>query len=212
MKTQNRLSKRIWIIILVALPILCAATVFAVTYPASAGSSDVQTDTLSEPLNGITAAKMNIDTGDGNLTVDWLTGGEPLLAGGTLQYLENIGLPARTLTIFGEKATYLLEAGKGGQRWIMFAIHPRQKHSDMAIECHAPIKDRRLVSDSGGHKQRRYVIETRLILGQSIITAEMTLTNRDTMLFRMLIGRTTMSNRFIIDPSASYLQGKPTTI
>ena len=98
---------------------------------------------------------------------------------------------------------------KGGQRWIMFSIHPRQKHSDVSIECHAPIKDRRLVTDSGGHKQRRYVIETRLILGQSVITAEMTLTNRDSMLFRMLIGRTTMNNRFIIDPNASYLQGKP---
>jgi hypothetical protein len=98
---------------------------------------------------------------------------------------------------------------KGGQRWVMFIIHPRQKHSDVSIECHAQVKDRRLVTDSGGHKQRRYVIETQLILGPSVITAEMTLTNRDSMLFRMLIGRTTMTNRFIIDPNASYLQGKP---
>ncbi|MDD2659072.1 MAG: ATP-dependent zinc protease [Methylococcales bacterium] len=98
---------------------------------------------------------------------------------------------------------------KGGQRWVMFSIHPRQRHSDMSIECHAPIKDRRLVSDSGGHKQRRYVIETQIILGQSIFTAEMTLTNRDSMLFRMLIGRTAMSKRFIVDPNASYVQGKP---
>ena len=98
---------------------------------------------------------------------------------------------------------------KGGQRWIMFAIHPIQRHTDVSIECHAPIKDRRLVSDSGGHKQRRYVIETRLILGQSLITTEMTLTNRDGMLFRMLLGRTTMNNRYNIDPNASYLQGKP---
>ena len=98
---------------------------------------------------------------------------------------------------------------KNGQRWVMFAIHPKQRHSDVFIECHAPIKDRRIVTDSGGHKQRRYVIETQLILGQSIINAEMTLTNRDSMLFRMLIGRTTMNNRFIIDPNASYLQSKP---
>ncbi|MDD5461141.1 MAG: ATP-dependent zinc protease [Methylococcales bacterium] len=101
---------------------------------------------------------------------------------------------------------------KGGQRWIMFAIHPRQKHTDVSIECHAPIKDRRLITDSGGHKQRRYVIETQLILGPSLITAEMTLTNRDGMLFRMLIGRTTMNSRFIIDPGASYLQGKPQAV
>ncbi|MEI6543127.1 MAG: ATP-dependent zinc protease [Methylococcales bacterium] len=98
---------------------------------------------------------------------------------------------------------------KDGHRWVMFAIHPKQRNSDIFIECHAPIKDRRIVSDSGGHKQRRYVIETQLILGQSIINAEMTLTNRDSMLFRMLIGRTTMNNRFIIDPNASYLQSKP---
>jgi hypothetical protein len=98
---------------------------------------------------------------------------------------------------------------KGGERWIMFTIHPRQKHADVIIECHAPIKDRRLVSDSGGHKQRRYVIETRIIMGRSIILAEMTLTNRDSMLFRMLVGRTAIAKRFIVDPKASYLQGKP---
>ncbi|MGZ4995923.1 MAG: ATP-dependent zinc protease family protein, partial [Methylobacter sp.] len=68
---------------------------------------------------------------------------------------------------------------KGGQRWVMFAIHPLQKNCDVAVECHAQVKDRRIVSDSGGHKQRRYVIETRLVLGQSVIKAEMTLTNRD---------------------------------
>lgn len=98
---------------------------------------------------------------------------------------------------------------KGGQRWVMFAIHPIQKHSDIIIECHAPIKDRRFVSDSGGHKQRRYVIESSLLLGQSLIRAELTLTNRDNMQFRMLLGRTAMNGRFVIDPSASYVQGLP---
>lgn len=98
---------------------------------------------------------------------------------------------------------------KGGQRWVMFAIHPEQKHTDTIIECHAPIKDRRFVSDSGGHKQRRYVIESQLIIGQSLISAEITLTNRDNMQFRMLLGRTAMNGHFIIDPSASYLQGEP---
>jgi hypothetical protein len=98
---------------------------------------------------------------------------------------------------------------KGGQRWVMFAIHPIQKHTDSVIECHARIKDRRFVSDSGGHKQRRYVIESQLLLGHSLISAEITLTNRDNMQFRMLLGRTAMNGRFIIDPSASYVQGKP---
>lgn len=98
---------------------------------------------------------------------------------------------------------------KGGQSWVMFAVHPVQKDTGIALECHAPIKDRRVVSDSGGHKQRRYVIETQLVLGHCATRAEMTLTNRDSMLFRLLIGRTAMDTRFIIDPYASYLQGKP---
>ncbi len=101
---------------------------------------------------------------------------------------------------------------KDGQRWVMFAIHPLQKNCDVWVECHAQVKDRRMVMDSGGHKQRRYVIETRLVLGQSVIKAEMTLTNRDSMSFRMLLGRTAMDARFIIDPGASYLQGQPDAV
>jgi hypothetical protein len=97
---------------------------------------------------------------------------------------------------------------KGGERWVMFAIHPKQKNQELVIECHAAIKDRRLVSDSGGHKQRRYVIETPLLIGSTRTNIEMTLTNRDSMLFRMLLGRTALKDRFIINPSASYLQKK----
>jgi hypothetical protein len=100
---------------------------------------------------------------------------------------------------------------KGGARWVMFAIHPLQKNTDVVIECHAPIKDRRVVSDSGGHKQRRYVINTPLLIGQTRIQADITLTNRDSMLFRLLIGRTAMS-QFMIAPNASYLQGKPRNV
>jgi hypothetical protein len=101
---------------------------------------------------------------------------------------------------------------KGSENWLMFTVQPKQKQSEELIECHAPIKDRRLVSDSGGHKQRRYVIETQLLFGQQLIQAEITLTNRDSMRFRMLLGRTAINKHFIIDPNASYLQGKATHI
>ena len=98
---------------------------------------------------------------------------------------------------------------KGSEDWIMFAIHPEQGNTNLIIECHAPIKDRRIVSDSGGHKQRRYVIETQLRLGQSSLKAEVTLTNRDSMLFRMLLGRTALSHHYLIAPNESFLQGEP---
>lgn len=101
---------------------------------------------------------------------------------------------------------------KAGENWLMFTVEAKQKQPGLLIECHAPIKDRRIVSDSGGHKQRRYVIETQLVFGQHLIQAEITLTNRDSMRFRMLLGRTAMNKVFIIDPHASYLQGKPNII
>ncbi len=96
-----------------------------------------------------------------------------------------------------------------GQTWVMFAVHPMQRNTSSVVECHALVKDQRMVSDSGGHRQLRYVIETPIVLGQQVFQAEMTLTNRDNMLFRMLLGRTAMNYRFHVDPVASYLQGKP---
>ncbi len=96
---------------------------------------------------------------------------------------------------------------KNHQEWVRFAIHPLQHNTDVVIECDAPVKDRRMVTDSGGHKQHRYVIETSICLGAHIIDAELTLTDRDTMRFRMLLGRTAMNGRFLVDSHASYLHG-----
>ena len=101
---------------------------------------------------------------------------------------------------------------KGNEQWVMFAIHPEQLHTDVSIECHAKVKDRRLVTDSGGHKQRRYVIETPVMLGTLQVTTEITLTNRDSMRFRMLLGRTAMKGRFMVNPQASYCQGFPSVV
>lgn len=94
------------------------------------------------------------------------------------------------------------------QLWARFTIHPDQYDTDNWIECHAAVKDQRLVSDSGGHKQLRYIIETQMCVGHHAFMAEMTLTCRDDMRFRMLLGRTALNGRFIVDPSVSYLFGK----
>jgi hypothetical protein len=79
----------------------------------------VFTHTLSEPLCGETTVKVNINPGDGNLMVDSLSGGEQMLAGGTLQYLENKGLPTRSVDTSNGQTTFTLKAS-GGQPWIRF--------------------------------------------------------------------------------------------
>ena len=58
---------------------------------------------------------------------------------------------------------------------------------------------------SGGHTEKRYVISTRLVMGPIDFDAEITLTDRDTMKFRLLLGRTAMVNRVVVDPAKSFL-------
>lgn len=97
---------------------------------------------------------------------------------------------------------------KDGAAWLRFAIHPIQGDTENIVECEAPVVDQRSVRDSGGHEEYRYVIETRMQLGDDLFTCEMTLTNRDDMRFRVLLGRTSLRNRYLVDSSRSYLRGK----
>jgi len=90
-------------------------------------------------------------------------------------------------------------------RIVNFKMHPLQKNSDYVVECQANIIDERMVTDSGGHKERRLVIQTLVEIGDKRLPIEMTLTDRDTMLFRMLLGRTSLKPHFIVDPGRSYM-------
>jgi len=93
------------------------------------------------------------------------------------------------------------------QDWARFKVHPQQGNNDYVVECEARILDRRPVRDSGGHSEERIVILTILKIGAWEDKIEMTLTARDNMRFRMLMGRTSISRGgFQVDPSRSYLQ------
>lgn len=89
--------------------------------------------------------------------------------------------------------------------WARFWIHPVQRNTEEEIICEAPIIDERIVRDSGGHEESRYVIKTLCSLGGQTWPIEITLSNRENMSFRMLLGRTAMNKRVVVDPSESYL-------
>jgi hypothetical protein len=95
-----------------------------------------------------------------------------------------------------------------GKQKVRFKMHPKQKNVLKVIECEADVIDQRIVSDSGGHKEQRWVIQTEVIVGTNGWPIELTLTSRDDMMFRMLLGRTAIKGRAVVDSSKSYLQGR----
>ncbi len=94
---------------------------------------------------------------------------------------------------------------RAGERWVRFWVHPLQRSDAMQIRCEAPVLDRRVVRDSGGHEELRYVIRTAVHVGGTAWPIEVTLTDRDSMGFRMLLGRTALRGRYLVDPGRSYL-------
>jgi hypothetical protein len=94
------------------------------------------------------------------------------------------------------------------RRRVRFGVHPLQRKTRLEIFCEADVVDERWVSDSGGHRERRLVIVTPIRVGDHEWPVEITLTNRDSMLFRMLLGRTALCHQFCVDPSRSYVYGK----
>lgn len=97
-----------------------------------------------------------------------------------------------------------------GVEMVRFDIHPRQRTAQGSITAQAQVIDERPVRNPGGRTEVRPVIRARLRWADIFWNAEINLTRRDEMGFRMLLGRKTLKNRFVIDPGRSYLGGRPT--
>jgi len=93
---------------------------------------------------------------------------------------------------------------RAGALWLRFELHPMQRSK---VACEARAIDERTVRNSGGGIERRYVIRTLLKLGERSWPIELALANRDQMGFRMLLGRTALQGRALIEPGRSYLLG-----
>ncbi|MGB7451587.1 MAG: RimK/LysX family protein, partial [Lysobacterales bacterium] len=91
---------------------------------------------------------------------------------------------------------------------VKFKIHPIQKDPETVVTCVADVFDERIVTDSGGHREQRLIIMTPITIGRWSWPIEVTLTARDNMMFRMLLGRTAIKDIAMVDPSRSYTTGK----
>ncbi len=128
--------------------------------------------------------------------------------------LPELGIPSIKARVDSGAKTSALHAKniapfiKEGQNWVKFDINPIQNNVKTIIHCEAPLVDKRIVKSSSGFREQRYVIQTSLEIGNSTWIIEMTLTNRDSMGFRMLLGREAMSGRVLVDPEKQYLLGQ----
>ena len=129
--------------------------------------------------------------------------------------LPGLGIPALRVKVDTGARTSALHTfaqerfRRDGKKMVRFGVHPRQGRTDQEVWAEAEIVDERVVTDSGGHRQKRIVIVTPIVLGGNTWDIEVTLTNRDRLQFRMLLGRTAMDGRLVVVPDMAYVNPKP---
>jgi ribosomal protein S6--L-glutamate ligase len=122
----------------------------------------------------------------------------------------DLGIPAIKARVDSGAKTSSLQAAnikivnRGANEWVKFEVSPLQENRSIAIECQARLVDRRMVKSSSGISEVRLVIKTPVTIGDSTFDIELTLANRDTMEFRMLLGREALNERFIVNPAVNY--------
>lgn len=126
--------------------------------------------------------------------------------------LPDLGLPAVRAKVDTGARTSALHAfaiepfGSTKKPMVRFAIHPNPGDPHLEMICSAPMKDRREVTSSNGETELRFVIETTLTMGGRSWPIEVTLTDRGSMAYRMLLGRTALDDDMIVSPSQSFCQ------
>lgn len=128
--------------------------------------------------------------------------------------LPEIGLPAIKARVDSGAATSSLHAfnivpfQRDGECWISFEVHPLQNDRSVVIRHEAPVLEQRGVRNTSGITETRYVIREQLVLGEQSWPIELTLSNRDAMGYRMLLGRQAMVGRVLVDPEGSLQLGE----
>jgi hypothetical protein len=95
-----------------------------------------------------------------------------------------------------------------GRDMLRFVVFPRRRSDAKSLRVQAPLLGQRRVRSSSGHEELRWVVEATLGLAGDVWPIEWSVTARETMAFRLLLGRSALAQRFLVDPSVSYLRGR----
>ncbi len=123
---------------------------------------------------------------------------------------KELGVPAIKARVDSGAKTSSIQANniklfeREAQEWVKFGINPIQENRSISIKCEARVIDKRAVKSSSGISEDRYVIKTPITLGDEVFEIELTLANRNTMEYRMLLGREALNNRYIVNSAESY--------
>ena len=125
---------------------------------------------------------------------------------GIRQMQAKVDTGARTSSLHAEEIERVRLAGRDAVR---FVVHPRRRTTRHAVQCIADLVDVHVVRSSTGHEEERFVIRTQLTWGGQSWPIDVNLTSRRAMGYRMLVGRRALRGRCVVDPSTSFLLGRP---
>lgn len=126
----------------------------------------------------------------------------------------DLGIPAIKARIDSGAKTSSIHAfnispfKRDGQSWVSFEVHPLQNNRRTVVRCEKPVIDKRSIKSSSGISESRYVISAPIKIGGELWDIQLTLANRDSMGFRMLLGREAMEGKIVIDPGESFRLGE----
>lgn len=128
--------------------------------------------------------------------------------------LPQLSIPAIKVKIDTGARTSALHAAdiklhwKKTRRWVQFSVYPLQGNTHLKIHCEAPLSDERMITSSNGCREHRYIIKTEIKIANQTREIELSLSNRDPLKFRMLLGREAVKNLAVIDTARSFCQGR----
>ena len=169
-------------------------------------SDDDSNQSVSVAHGKVEAASRDVQTDqDNQLTIGWRE----------WVSLPDLGLPAVKAKVDTGARTSALHAldiqrfkKDNGRDWVSFTVQPIQRDTSVERRCEAPLLDIRKVTDSGGHSKERFFVSTKLCIGELSRQVEVTLSERSDMLFRMLLGRTSIVPDIVVNPQLSYTLGR----